>query len=480
MTEPNVDIIDQLAGITPGSDLDELRRHRQQARDNAQRSFSALLEPEQPGTFGYDERYAVATLVAGLHGFDEASRFYRDLLSDAIDDETAVKRLSSIIDEVVTSNRVQGPFGIYREPQLANENRPGPDLRLTDEQRDALGARLSAAFELAQILVLHPRDSRPEMLVPLSEAGWSTTDLVSLEQLIAFLAFQLRSAWGLRALAGTVPAPASAIAPDAAPAGSVATDENADVIALADEAHAAAVDATGEPAPLPADTLGTVGTPVHIYPELARPTHFVQHSLGWVPWLEPLAEDELTDRHREALVEEIRAKNPYFRLLVRDPDALEARTLTDMDIFFNVDDGIGRAERELSATVTSRVNGCVYCASVHSARASKESEAAGNSRREDVQRLLDRGVGAGALNGGAATDLGDDLWNAIERASAVLTLSPLEFGEADVDALRSAGLDDLQVIDIINGAAFFNWANRLMLGLGEPEVPKRFLGQHQE
>ncbi|MCD7101206.1 alkylhydroperoxidase domain protein [Pseudoclavibacter sp. 13-3] len=219
---------------------------------------------------------------------------------------------------------------------------------------------------------------------------------------------------------------------------------------------------------------------MHIYPELARPTHFVQHSLGWVPWLEPLAEDELTDRHREALVEEIRAKNPYFRLLVRDPDALEARTLTDMDIFFNVDDGIGRAERELSATVTSRVNGCVYCASVHSARASKESEAAGNSRREDVQRLLDRGVGAGALNGGAATDLGDDLWNAIERASAVLTLSPLEFGEADVDALRSAGLDDLQVIDIINGAAFFNWANRLMLGLGEPEVPKRFLGQHQE
>ena len=25
--------------------------------------------------------------------------------------------------------------------------------------------------------------------------------------------------------------------------------------------------------------------------------------------------------------------------------------------------------------------------------------------------------------------------------------------------------------DVINGAAFFNWANRLMLTLGEPEIP---------
>ena len=27
---------------------------------------------------------------------------------------------------------------------------------------------------------------------------------------------------------------------------------------------------------------------------------------------------------------------------------------------------------------------------------------------------------------------------------------------------------------VINAAAFFNWANRLMLSLGEPELPKRF------
>lgn len=193
------------------------------------------------------------------------------------------------------------------------------------------------------------------------------------------------------------------------------------------------------------------------YPDLARPDRFTQQGLGWVPWLAPVREAELTERQREALVEPARTKMPYFRLLARDPDALEARTLTDLDIFFNVDGGIGRAERELAATAASRVNGCVFCASVHSAAATRES-----GRRDDVQRLLDEGTDA---------DLGDERWNAVVAASVSLTATPLGFGPDDVDRLRDAGLDDASIVDVIGGAAFFNWANRLMLSLGEPEVP---------
>jgi alkylhydroperoxidase domain protein len=193
------------------------------------------------------------------------------------------------------------------------------------------------------------------------------------------------------------------------------------------------------------------------YPDLARPDRFTQHGLGWVPWLAPVPETELTDRQREALIEPARAKMPYFRLLARDPDALEARTLTDLDIFFNVEGGVGRAERELAATAASRANGCVFCASVHSAAATRES-----GRREDVQRLLDEGTTA---------DLGDEGWNAIVAASVSLTTTPLEFDAAQIDRLRDAGLDDASIVDVIGGAAFFNWANRLMLSLGEPEVP---------
>lgn len=198
------------------------------------------------------------------------------------------------------------------------------------------------------------------------------------------------------------------------------------------------------------------------YPDLARPEAFTQQGLGWVPWLLPVAEDDLTEEQREALIEPARAKMPYFRLLARDPAALEARTLTDLDIFFNVSSGVGRAERELAAAATSRHNGCVFCAHVHAAAATRES-----SREADVQRLLDEGVGA---------DLGDETWNAIVASSVALAETPLSFGGDDVARLREAGLDDAEIVDVINGAAFFNWANRLMLSLGEPEVPARRRG----
>ncbi|QLD12138.1 alkylhydroperoxidase domain protein [Microbacterium oleivorans] len=200
-------------------------------------------------------------------------------------------------------------------------------------------------------------------------------------------------------------------------------------------------------------------SPVTDHAELARPEAFTQEGLGWVPWLEPVAEDDLTAQQRDALIEPARAKMPYFRLLARDPEALRARTLTDLDIFFNVSGGIGRAERELAAAATSRRNGCVFCASVHAAAATRES-----GRRDDVQRLLDEGTGA---------DVGDETWNAVVAASVALADTPLAFDGADVDRLVAAGLDVAEIVDVVNGAAFFNWANRLMLSLGEPEVPAR-------
>ena len=91
--------------------------------------------------------------------------------------------------------------------------------------------------------------------------------------------------------------------------------------------------------------------------------------------------EALTERHMASLVDAARVKSPYFRLLARDPDALEARTRTDKDIFYNPDAGLPRAERELAAAATSRFNGCLYCASVHARHAAIYSK-----RETDVQR----------------------------------------------------------------------------------------------
>jgi alkylhydroperoxidase domain protein len=189
------------------------------------------------------------------------------------------------------------------------------------------------------------------------------------------------------------------------------------------------------------------------HPENHAPVEFTLAMLDWLPWLAPPAEDALSERQRASLVDSARSKSAYFRLLARDPDILEARTRTDKDIFYNISSGLPRAERELAAAATSRHNGCIYCASVHARHATTFSK-----RSQDVQRLLDVGISA---------DLGER-WNAIVAASVALTATPIVFGVAHVTRLRAAGLDTAEIVDVISGAAFFNWANRLMLSLGEP------------
>lgn len=190
-------------------------------------------------------------------------------------------------------------------------------------------------------------------------------------------------------------------------------------------------------------------------PIAAAPNAFTQAELGWEAWLDPVPEEALTDRQKEGLVDIARAKSAYFRLLAHDPDILRFRTLADKDIFYNTRAGLPRAERELAAAAVSRSNGCIYCASVHARFASTYSK-----RRDEVQRLLDEGVGA---------DI-DPLWNAVIEASVALTATPVAFGPEHVRKLRDLGLDDLAIADLIHSGAFFNWANRLMLSLGEPRI----------
>ena len=184
-----------------------------------------------------------------------------------------------------------------------------------------------------------------------------------------------------------------------------------------------------------------------------EPATFTQDELGWLPWLEPFPLDQLTERHWAGLVDASRSKSEYFMLLARDPDILQFRTKTDKDIFYNTKSGLPRAERELAAAATSRFNGCIYCASVHARFATQFSK-----RSADIQRLLDEGTD---------TEI-DPRWDAIIAASVALSTTPTAFDDEHVENLRSAGLDDREIVDVINGSAFFNWANRLMLSLGEP------------
>ncbi|MDF2666674.1 MAG: hypothetical protein K0R81_2524, partial [Microbacterium sp.] len=190
------DVIDLLAGLSAEGSLDAVRHRRGQARENAQRSFAALLEPEEDRGFTLAERYAVATFVAALHDDDAAARFYGDLLADEDD------ALREAVLIAAAAGRSTGPVGVYREPGLAEESIPVEAYGVPDEVVAALGERLTAALEHTHLLAFRPRESSADALRRLTGAGWDADQIVSLSQLVSFLAFQLRAVAGLRVVSG--------------------------------------------------------------------------------------------------------------------------------------------------------------------------------------------------------------------------------------------------------------------------------------
>jgi uncharacterized peroxidase-related enzyme len=176
--------------------------------------------------------------------------------------------------------------------------------------------------------------------------------------------------------------------------------------------------------------------------------------LDWFPWIETVDESGVGTERRAVINATLgtRAGSTYYETLAHDLEAVRTRTILFSDIFES-EGGIPRSERELAATVTSRINGCVYCASVH-------ARLYGNLSRDRtlVQKLLHEGV---------ATPM-PTMQRAVADLSSKLTLNPEDLSAADLAPLRDLGVSDLGILDLIQSASIFANANRLMLTLGEP------------
>jgi uncharacterized peroxidase-related enzyme len=137
---------------------------------------------------------------------------------------------------------------------------------------------------------------------------------------------------------------------------------------------------------------------------------------------------------------------------VHQPEILRQRSAAFNAIMY-APGGLPRSERELASTVVSRVNGCVYCASVHAQRFEQLA------KRDDV---IEQVFNDPATAGTSSRE------KAIVLASIDLTLTPGQVEPAQLRALRDVGLSDDEILDLIHSIAIFAWANRLMLNLGEP------------
>ncbi|XXN65981.1 alkylhydroperoxidase domain protein (plasmid) [Enterobacter ludwigii] len=284
------------------------------------------------------------------------------------------------------------------------------------------GARFDAGLTFAELLSLHPVDAAPQHIETLQRAGWSPRGIVTLAQLVAFVSFQSRLLAGLRLLNGE----------------ETATQPHA----VAGKWHDAPLTVRGKTAL----------------------TAFTQQELGWEPWLAAKPLHEFSPEEQSTLAKFGHSDSDYFRLLGRNQPLLEQRTLTDKGIFYTAG-GLSRAERELAATVVSKVNGCIYCASVHARKASQLSK-----DEPAVQKLLNVAPGAELAHGQSAR------WAAQIDLVATLSITPAATSLKQLHALRDQGFSTLELLDLIQSAAFFAWANRLMLTLGEPFLPAQTQG----
>ena len=215
-----------------------------------------------------------------------------------------------------------------------------------------------------------PRDSAADALQALLDAGWTTDGIVTLSQLVAFLA--------------------SSSASSRASPFSRRRSRHGDRRSTCRRAASSAT---------------------HDAPS---PNAFTQAELGWLPWLEPMAVEELTERHYDGPRRHgTRRASPYFRLLVRDPEILGARTRADNDIFYNARGPAARGARALGGRrVAHERLPLLRLGALPLRRALLEAAATTCSA---ARRTVSQ------------TDLGER-WNAVTDAAAALTATPIAFG----------------------------------------------------
>lgn len=114
-------------------------------------------------------------------------------------------------------------------------------------------------------------------------------------------------------------------------------------------------------------------------------------------------------------------------------------------------DNLSAAEREMIAVAVSMANGCLYCLVAHGAAL---REALGDPVLADRITLDYRRAGL------------DERHIEILDFAVKLTKTPHECLEADINRLRSLGLTDEEVWDVIEIAAMYNFTNRLAQATG--------------
>ncbi|MBS3817276.1 MAG: peroxidase-related enzyme [Candidatus Thermoplasmatota archaeon] len=170
-------------------------------------------------------------------------------------------------------------------------------------------------------------------------------------------------------------------------------------------------------------------------------------------WINEIEEEQAEDELSE-IYEDIKRKRGKLSNIMKiqslNPEAMKSHLDLYLSIMFK-DRCISREMCEMIGVIVSSHNGCRYCVNHH-------AEALSHFWKDDkrVQEL--------------AKDFENLDLSEEERALAAyvseLTENPDNISETDVQKLKDAGFTDEQVLNINMICSYFNFVNRIALGLG--------------
>ncbi|MDJ0904583.1 MAG: peroxidase-related enzyme [Woeseiaceae bacterium] len=147
-----------------------------------------------------------------------------------------------------------------------------------------------------------------------------------------------------------------------------------------------------------------------------------------------------------------------------NPEAMQNHLDLYMTVMFGKS-GLSRAEREAIAVVVSANNDCAYCVN-HHAQALRR-----HIKDDETLELL--------MSADGLETLEPRLSNIVRHAEK-LTTAPSAMTESDLGELRAVGLSDKDILDLSLVTAYFNFVNRIALGLGVEFTREEVTGYKDE
>ena len=186
--------------------------------------------------------------------------------------------------------------------------------------------------------------------------------------------------------------------------------------------------------------------------------------MSWIDEVDVASADgQLEEIYAELIAKRGKVSN-ILKVHSLSPEALRNHLDLYMTLMFG-QSGLSRAEREAIGVVVSAANDCAYCVNHH-------AEALRRYIKDD--ETLEMLMSADGLE-----TLEPRLSNIVRHAEK-LTSAPSAMTESDLGELRAVGLSDGDILDLVLVTAYFNFVNRIALGLGVEFTPDEMTGYKDE